>query len=850
MTTAEPTCECLQPGFCERRGCTIPGIHFRKCQAGQVVVLDQLYADQRPPEKFTGPQGPVLPKNMPEGVHGDSKTCGISEPVGTALKVRIEKLITVKTGKGCGCQNLVVDMDRWGIAGCEQRREEIITHLVNNRDVLVEALRTHGTLGHAAGWVAGMLPDIMLRAGARLLLDQAIADVQAAKTQRVHTRRAGSNGPYTGWKSEADGPMIPHGPFVSTIRHLTYFVYPRTEDSWKWNLQQLASRWWLFNGTRILGIAHDNESASPDVVTEYAASLGMVFDHVLTAPNNKKLREVVLFADMIQLLHPESAGPDEVVFSGHAKGQKYDDPAYTRDWADVMYRVNLDHWDAVKSALSTSLFTGAFREYGLFHRGFDWIYSGTFYWWRLAAIGKRQWNVDQFFGGTESWPGKICDPRETSCLFMNDSKRLYEKNYWKTVVWPAWYKREALLAQSPEPEPFISEPVIHFGAHLYPVKGKWHWHAERWNEIAANVNGLCIVGVATSATTDTIDDVRAKLSDRFLLVQMPNSAEGESPTFRMLQERVPQGIDDVLLYAHGKGVTSKSDTAEAIRIWSEIMYETVIHNTPRVIQKLAEGYKSFGSFRTFRNGWNFTTDVGHGHYAGTFFAVRAKHLSGKPVRSEYHGVESWCGDHMPANESWCEFDVPVELDFGIHAYHLDAIYGDVVNQQLEWEVRQVGGPRCEQHKRELDWFLEKLSPASHVLVIGSRNGGLEYQLQKCGHTTVSIDIAPQSDNTVENMIVGNSMDHGVQAEAIRQGPYDVAFIDGDHSYNGVSEDWSFVYHVLYPRLIAFHDIAVAFKHHREGCHVDQLWAEIKASGVKTDEKIVGCGWGGIGVVML
>ena len=183
MTTTEPTCECSQPGFCERRGCTIPGIHFRKCQAGQVVVLDQLYADQRPPEKFTGLQGPVLPKNMPEGVHGNSKNCGISEPVGTALKVRIEKLITVKTGKGCGCQNLVVDMDKWGIAGSVQRREEIITHLVNNRDVLVESLRTHGTLGHAAGLVAGMLPDIMLRAGAGLLLDQAIADVQAAKTR-------------------------------------------------------------------------------------------------------------------------------------------------------------------------------------------------------------------------------------------------------------------------------------------------------------------------------------------------------------------------------------------------------------------------------------------------------------------------------------------------------------------------------------------------------------------------------------------------------------------------------------------------------------------------------------------
>jgi len=667
---------------------------------------------------------------------------------------------------------------------------------------------------------------------------------QVAQGGRQNSRRS-----YTGWRSEADGPRIEHGPFVSSIRHLTYFVYPKTEDSWKWNLQELAKRWELFNGKRVLGIAHDKYSAEPQAVIDYAASLGMTFDHVLTAANDAKLREVVLFVPMLKLLHPESAGANEVVFSGHAKGQKYDDSSYTRDWADVMYRVNLDHWDSVEDALSTSLFAGSFREYGLFRRGFDWIYSGTFYWWRLAEIGKRQWsNVDQWFGGTESWPGKLCDPRESACLFMNNSSRLYDKGYWETSVWPSWYKRETLLAPPPDPDAFIGEAVIHFGAHLYPVTGRWDWHAERWNEIASSINGLCIVGVATDATTDTIDDVRAKLSDRFQIIPMVNSTEGEAPTFRMLQERIPQGVDDVLLYAHGKGVTSKRDAVEAVRIWSEIMYETAIHNTDRVIEKMAEGYKSIGAFRMFRNGWNFATPVGHWHYSGTFFAVRAKHLSGRPVRSEYHGVESWCGDYMPANESWCEFDVPVEMDFGIHAYHLDAIYGSVVDQQMEWEVSQVGGPRCEQHKRELDWFLGRLPEASRVLVIGSRNGGLEHQLELRGHSTVSIDIAPQPDNAVTQMIIGSSTDPDVQCKAKDAGPYDVVFIDGDHSYAGAKADWEFA-QTLHPRMIAFHDIADAYKHRREGCHVDPLWAEIKATH-QTDEKIVGCGWGGIGVVTL
>lgn len=136
-----------------------------------------------------------------------------------------------------------------------------------------------------------------------------------------------------------------------------------------------------------------------------------------------------------------------------------------------------------------------------------------------------------------------------------------------------------------------------------------------------------------------------------------------------------------------------------------------------------------------------------------------------------------------------------------------------------------------------------------VLVIGSRNGGLEYQLQKHGHETVSIDIAPQSDNTTKNLITGSSADPEVQQKAREAGPYDIVFIDGDHSYIGAKSDWEFAL-TLKPRIIAFHDIATAIKHSSEGCEVDRLWNEIKTDGHKTTEKVVGCGWGGIGVVFV
>lgn len=44
-------CTCLTSGFCQRRQCDIPELHWRKCQSGLVTSLDELYRKAtRPPE--------------------------------------------------------------------------------------------------------------------------------------------------------------------------------------------------------------------------------------------------------------------------------------------------------------------------------------------------------------------------------------------------------------------------------------------------------------------------------------------------------------------------------------------------------------------------------------------------------------------------------------------------------------------------------------------------------------------------------------------------------------------------------------------------------------------------------
>ena len=208
-------------------------------------------------------------------------------------------------------------------------------------------------------------------------------------------------------------------------------------------------------------------------------------------------------------------------------------------------------------------------------------------------------------------------------------------------------------APKPSPDPFTGEPILHFGAHLWPTPGNWQWHVQLWNLMPPLINGRCFVGIATDHGTDTAEQVRAALHPRFECFEYGNNREGENHTFRWLQKVVPQGLDDVLIYCHGKGAKSNTSQSEAIRRWTRAMYQTVIFNHDMIRQRLGEGYKIAHSFRVF--GSKVLSPKNRWHPSGTFFAVRAKHLAGRAVKPRYGGVEAWSGEHFTASEAWCEF---------------------------------------------------------------------------------------------------------------------------------------------------------------------------------------------------
>jgi predicted O-methyltransferase YrrM len=97
-------------------------------------------------------------------------------------------------------------------------------------------------------------------------------------------------------------------------------------------------------------------------------------------------------------------------------------------------------------------------------------------------------------------------------------------------------------------------------------------------------------------------------------------------------------------------------------------------------------------------------------------------------------------------------------------------------------------------------------------------------------------------------IMGDSRSPAVIRMVATAGSYDLALIDGDHTYDGVKADW--LNYQPFCKVMCFHDIVGHGQRHDANTYVEvpRFWAELEGAGYKTREVIAENSTMGIGAV--
>jgi predicted O-methyltransferase YrrM len=169
----------------------------------------------------------------------------------------------------------------------------------------------------------------------------------------------------------------------------------------------------------------------------------------------------------------------------------------------------------------------------------------------------------------------------------------------------------------------------------------------------------------------------------------------------------------------------------------------------------------------------------------------------------------------------------------------------------------------EQKPEEFEWLLDRVEHLNpkRILELGTRLGAALCTFARVSpacELAIGVDdpLAGWDNSATWHLwnlkatvtaIVGSTHDRAVIARVNNYAPFDFLFIDADHKYAAVKQDYLTYSPMINPGgIIAFHDITPSCPY----VSVSKLWEEIKATGAITEEFILDPNdkWAGIGLV--
>ena len=174
--------------------------------------------------------------------------------------------------------------------------------------------------------------------------------------------------------------------------------------------------------------------------------------------------------------------------------------------------------------------------------------------------------------------------------------------------------------------------------------------------------------------------------------------------------------------------------------------------------------------------------------------------------------------------------------------------------------------KIQQIQEEWEFLIRKTvgqwgSP-KNILEIGCYDGGSSYYLSHFADHMITIDNndpcrfdpADMNRNCYSDYTYVAGDSHAPeQTKLFDKHKWDFAFIDGDHSYEGVKADfYNLLPHLEKGTPVAFHDIVISDFHHTHGCYVGEFWRDLKKEykATKFEEFSLNAEWAGIGLVWI
>lgn len=156
---------------------------------------------------------------------------------------------------------------------------------------------------------------------------------------------------------------------------------------------------------------------------------------------------------------------------------------------------------------------------------------------------------------------------------------------------------------------------------------------------------------------------------------------------------------------------------------------------------------------------------------------------------------------------------------------------DVWNECVDFNIEQ----KPEEYLKLFE-FLKKNSKKRYALEIGSNYGGTTAGFCSLFEKVITIDIKHHANfdklkskfPSYQYIISDSKSNHTVEYIKSLGINFDFIFIDGDHSYEGVRNDYEkFKQFLAHDGYMAYHDIVYSQENVDNNCRVDKFWSEVR-----------------------